>query len=272
MLDAQHCDRIKGFGFDSSIQDGVIQSCKQGAENIALADTRRQDLRAITFGARFAGFEVKLMPKLAAAGVGEVGASVLASDGIKAAEKIADTTQKPSILAKIADDPLTKVNQPVATKSPATTTPSTSGTKLFELTPAIERDFSAAMANWDLDAAVDALHNAGWKSDKTVLKAALEKVPPHLRGEFKLARSVTSKTDRRGGVRFGGEKDNIRIMQGKPDADFAHQRVDYVRITRNSQAIGQDGKGITTGKPDRMPETHISLEEYVNNWNEGLNK
>ena len=89
------------------------------------------------------------------------------------------------------------------------------------------------MAKGDFDAAVKVFEQAGWVVDKSVL----DKVPTHLRQEFKLAQSSDSATNPRGGIRFETKRDYIRIMQGNPYADQLYQRQDYVKIVSMGKCL-----------------------------------
>ena len=100
----------------------------------------------------------------------------------------------------------------------------------------------------------------------------IEKVPAHLRQEFKFAQSASNPTDPRGGIRFVGQRDNIRVMQGDPTAKFLHQKQDYVKITSNGRSIGRDGLAISDKifeAPSEIPEAHIPLNEWIKweKWN-----
>jgi hypothetical protein len=133
-----------------------------------------------------------------------------------------------------------------------------------ELTDVVQRGNNA-----DIAAAFKA--KTGWDLPKDVL----DKMPEHIRkADIKLADSLDNNLNPRAGVRFeyknarGMPQDNIRIMQGDPNAKWPSQRQDYVKITSNGKVIGRDGNVIEPTaefpKPKNHPDAHIPVNEYVN--------
>jgi len=93
-------------------------------------------------------------------------------------------------------------------------------------------------------------------------RQALDKIPEFL-GKGRV-------TDKGEGVKWSdGTKGNnvIRINQGDPKADYPSQRVPYVKLVRNGQVIGRDGKPIlrspTIHKSSKHPDAHIPLSEWI---------
>jgi len=104
---------------------------------------------------------------------------------------------------------------------------------------------------------------SAWKPPK---KGCLDKIPQELHGKGQVINTDKSK----GFLWSDGEKGNnyIRIMKGDPKAEHISQHVDYVRLVRNGQVIGRDGKPIIKEtipglKPRKNPEAHIPLSEWV---------
>jgi len=93
-------------------------------------------------------------------------------------------------------------------------------------------------------------------------RQALDKIPEFLgKGQI---------NNKEAGVKWSdGTKGNnaIRINQGDPKANYPSQRVPYVKIVRNGQVIGRDGKAILRTrdipKPKDHPDAHIPLSEWI---------
>jgi hypothetical protein len=137
--------------------------------------------------------------------------------------------------------------------------------KKFTLTDKIKSDITAALQKGNSAEISAALKKAEWDVPQSVF----DKLPAELKIK-KLA-----DTDDNIGIRFQDNmkaKYNVRIMKGKPDAEWPSQRQDYVKITSNGRVLGKDGLEIKSGKdgvkyPKNHPDAHISLNEYKN-WNE----
>jgi hypothetical protein len=62
-------------------------------------------------------------------------------------------------------------------------------------------------------------------------------------------------------------QNDVRIDKGDPTLKYPHQQVDHVRVTRNGQVIGRDGKPIleveSCPKPSIEPDAHIPYHEWI---------
>jgi hypothetical protein len=137
--------------------------------------------------------------------------------------------------------------------------------KKFTLTDKIKSDITAALQKGNSAEISAALKKAEWDVPQSVFDK--------LAAELKIKKLAD--TDDNIGIRFQDNmnaKYNVRIMKGKPDAEWPSQRQDYVKITSNGRVLGKDGLEIKSGKdgvkyPKNNPDAHISLNEYKN-WNE----
>jgi outer membrane biosynthesis protein TonB len=144
----------------------------------------------------------------------------------------------------------------------------------MKITPAIKKELTDLLqrgSNAEIAAAFKA--KTGWDLPKDVL----DKVPEHIRkADIRLADSLDNNLNPRAGVRFeyknarGMPQDNIRIMEGDPNAKWPSQRQDYVKITSNGKVLDWNGNPIPENngiKPSNMQESHIPLHEWKQ-WSE----
>ena len=85
---------------------------------------------------------------------------------------------------------------------------------------------------------------------------AIEKVPGFL---------GVGKPNKKGqGFRWIGRNgaNQVRIDRGDPSSDYAHQRVDHVRINSEGKMMNKDGKLLPGGSTSDKAELHIPLSEW----------
>jgi hypothetical protein len=133
--------------------------------------------------------------------------------------------------------------------------------KKFTLTDKIKSDITAALQKGNSAEISAALKKAEWDVPQSVF----DKLPAELKIK-KLAKEGI-------GVRMqdvSGDKFNVRIMKGKPDAEWPSQRQDYVKITSNGKVLDFNGNEISSKQyksPSDQPEAHIPLNKWLK-WKE----
>ena len=122
----------------------------------------------------------------------------------------------------------------------------------------LERDYSTATARISIVGAVGLIMPLFRGPTGRAIGPPLRRVLPEI------PRGWSAELSRNGqGVVFRdplNRHNSIRIMRGDPLAQYAHQRVPYVRVNRNGRPVDASGRIL---RSDRTPEAHIPLDEFA---------
>jgi hypothetical protein len=161
--------------------------------------------------------------------------------------------------------------------------------KHFHLTPELQKSLADACAKTNFDAMVKLFGQCGWKIDKRVF----DKIPAHLKAAGAKLDNCMYFERPRGGVRFTHleddsvikEKDGIhivqvysvvvdelRILQGNPNAFWPTQQRDHVQVVSGGKMLRGDGMVLKNKPEDQTSVDHntcIPIKEWLawKSWN-----